>query len=95
MGMLNSSLYRVQNSADITITSTSQKSTALSAGCVGFRLATDTECRFLISTDATATALTTSTKLPAGGVEYVKANSGEKVAVIGTAGNINISELTS
>jgi hypothetical protein len=90
------SLYRLGASRDVTISGTSAQSTAVATGCNGVRISTDTACRYVVGDDISGgpTAVATSTYLPAGGVEYVKASPGQLVAVIGTAGTLNVTDLT-
>jgi len=80
-------------SQDMTITASSAQSTAfVSPGCFAVRVVAATECRIAIGSNPTAT-LTTSAKIPAGIPEYFEAYVGQKLAVIGTSGVLNITEI--
>lgn len=80
---------RLGTSQDLTVTGSSQQSAAFSTQVVfAVRVVATADCRIAIGANPTAT--TTSTLLPAGAPEYFSVQSGEKLAVIGTSGTLNI-----
>lgn len=80
---------RLGTSQNITITGTSQQSAAFTTpGVFAARVVATAECRIAIGANPTAT--TTSTVLPAGVPEYFSVYPGEKLAVIGTSGALNV-----
>lgn len=80
---------RLGISQNITITASSQQSAAFSTQDIfAIRVTTTVDCRIAVGANPTAT--TASTLLPAGVVEYFSVYPGEKIAVIGTSGTLNI-----
>jgi hypothetical protein len=78
-----------------TMSGTSQASAAFGGQTRAIRLATSTQpAYFVIGSSPTAAA--TDNLMPAGWVEDVIVNPGEKIAVLqaGTAGSISVTELT-
>lgn len=72
----------------------SVQSTAVSTTASVIRVVATTDCHIVIATNPTAT--TTSAFLPAGVVEYIGINGGDKIAAIkrsgGTAGQLFVTE---
>lgn len=80
---------RLGTSQNITITGASQQSAAFATqGVFAVRAVATADCYIAIGANPTAT--TSSTLLPAGAPEYFAVQSGEKLAVIGTSGTLNI-----
>lgn len=80
---------RLGTSQNITITTSSQQSNAFTTlGVFAVRVVCTTDCRIAIGSNPTAT--TSSTLLPAGVPEYFAVREGEKLAVIGTSGTLNV-----
>lgn len=83
---------RIGTVQDMTIAASSTQSTAVATeGAIAVRVVATVECRISIGSNPTATA--TGLKLVAGIPEYFAARKGEKVAVIGTSGSLNIAEI--
>ena len=80
---------RLGISQNLAITGASQQSAALATpGLFAVRVVATADCYVAIGANPTAT--TSSTLLVAGLPEYFSARAGEKVAVIGTSGTLNI-----
>jgi hypothetical protein len=80
---------RLGASQDLTITASSQQSAAFTTlGVFAVRVVATVDCRIAIGSNPTAT--TTSTLLLAGTPEYFAVAPGEKLAVIGTSGILNV-----
>ena len=86
-------MARLNSSQALAIGAVSTQSAAFdSHGVVAVRLLADTACHVAIGSDPTAT--TTSTLLAAGVPEYFLVLKGEKLAVIGTSGTLNVTEVS-
>ena len=80
---------RLGVSQDLTITASSKQSSAFTTlGVFAVRVVATVDCRIAIGSNPTAT--TTSTLLLAGTPEYFAVAPGEKLAVIGTSGILNV-----
>jgi hypothetical protein len=75
---------RLGASQVITVSGTSQQSTAFGAGTTIIRIANSStaHCHYVVGTNPTA-SLTTSSALPINTIEYIQVNGGDKIAVIG------------
>lgn len=91
MAIINYGL-RPLTTSKITISGTSAQSSAIGSNISYVRLASDTACNFTIGTNPTATA--SSVYLPPNEIDIIKISEGEKVAVIGTSGNLYVTSLT-
>lgn len=80
---------RLGTSQNVTIGAVSAQSATLATpNLFAVRLVATADCRVAIGANPTATS--TSTLLVAGVPEYFSAEVGEKVAVIGTSGTLNV-----
>ena len=78
----------------ITMSGTSQSSSAFGAQTYRIRIATEAQpCYFMVGTTPTAAA--TSNIIGASCIDYITVRPGQKIAVLqaGTAGNVSITEL--
>ena len=86
-------LARLNSSQALAIGAVSTQSAAFTSdGVIAVRLLTDTACYVAIGSNPTAT--TASTLLAAGVPECFLVLKGESLAVIGTSGTLNITELS-
>ncbi len=84
------------SSENIAVTSTSQQSAAMPTGCNLVRICltnASADAFVEFGTNPTVTA-TTGMKIINSAAEYLRINSGEKIAVIGTDGDLNITPIT-
>jgi hypothetical protein len=81
---------RPATSRNLTITGTSQQVPTPLSTTVALRLWTDTKCFYRVGANPTAN-LNDTPLFP--GVEIIRINPGETVAVVGTSGNFNVTEL--
>ena len=80
------------NPQKVSISGTSAQSSALGATTKSVRLVADTDCWIVIGENPTAT--TSSVYIPAKEICVFGCSPSQKVAVIGTSGNLYISEAT-
>jgi hypothetical protein len=82
----------VVSSQKITISGTSAASTAFGSQTYQIRVAADTVCNIRIG-DGTPTAVASDSLLPANWPEYFTVTPGQAIAVIGTTGNLYVTEI--
>ena len=73
------------------IGASSAQTAAIGVNVQYVRLVTDTACHYEVGVNPTATS--SNVFLPANEIEIIKISEGEKIAVIGTSGNLYITSL--
>ncbi len=85
-------VFKLGASQDVPIGGASNPSVAFGSKTTAIRLNADVDCRYAIGSNPTATP--TSTRLPAGAIDYVGCAPGDKIAVLQetNGGTLNVTE---